>query len=292
MSMEVNHKIQNHDDNRGEQVTYKKRYAKEKTLQELNLADDFLFAKVMTDQVICKKVLEKILNIKISKITMPENQKVIDLLLESKGVRLDVYVNDEEGTVYNVEMQQGENINLAKRTRYYQGNIDLDLIQKGEDYRKLNKSFIIFICTFDPFKKGRHIYNFKNVCLQDTSVVLGDETEKIFLCTSGTINDVDEEMLEFLSYVENTTEQFAKRAKSRLVKEIHEKVNKVKHDNRMEVEYMTLLERDREKMEIGKKEGIKQIAKNLLLMGMDIEQIIKATGLSKEEIEGLQANNS
>ena len=65
---------------------------------------------------------------------MPENQKVIDLLLESKGIRLDIYVKDENNTVYNIEMQRGKHKNIPKRLRYYQGNIDLDLINKGEDY--------------------------------------------------------------------------------------------------------------------------------------------------------------
>ena len=36
-----------------------------KTLKELNLEDDFLFAKVMSDKNICKELLEKILDIKI-----------------------------------------------------------------------------------------------------------------------------------------------------------------------------------------------------------------------------------
>ncbi|MGL5416017.1 MAG: hypothetical protein ACRDAU_10185 [Clostridium sp.] len=61
-----------------------------KTLQELNLEDDFLFAKVMSDKKICKEFLEKLLNIEIVKIEMPENQKTIDILLEAKGIRLDV----------------------------------------------------------------------------------------------------------------------------------------------------------------------------------------------------------
>ncbi len=97
-----------------------------KTLKELNLEDDFLFAKVMTDKKICKELLEKLLNIEIEKITMPEEQKTINLLLESKGIRLDIYVKDENNTVYNVEMQRGSHKNLPKRLRYYQGNIDLD----------------------------------------------------------------------------------------------------------------------------------------------------------------------
>ena len=71
-----------------------------KTIEELNLDDDFLFAKVMSDKEICKQVIEKILGIKIKYIEMPTQQKVIDILLDSKAVRLDIYVNDENGTIY------------------------------------------------------------------------------------------------------------------------------------------------------------------------------------------------
>lgn len=52
-----------------------------KTLKELNLEDDFLFAKVMSDKEICKEFLEKLLEVEITKIEIPENQKTIDLLL-------------------------------------------------------------------------------------------------------------------------------------------------------------------------------------------------------------------
>ena len=77
-----------------------------KKLQDLNLDDDFLFAKVMSDKEICRRVLEQILNIKISRIEFLNEQKVTDLLLESKAVRLDIYVKAEYKTVYNVEMQK------------------------------------------------------------------------------------------------------------------------------------------------------------------------------------------
>ena len=52
-------------------------------------------------------------------------------------------INYENNTIYNVEMQRGKHKNLHKRLRYYQGTIDLDLISKGEDYRKFAKSYII-----------------------------------------------------------------------------------------------------------------------------------------------------
>ena len=206
-----------------------------KKLQDLNLDDDFLFAKVMSDKEICRKVLEQILNIKISRIEFLNEQKVIDLLLESKAVRLDIYVKDERGTVYNVEMQKSDDKNLPKRSRYYQGMIDLDLIQKGKDYNQLKKSFVIFICTFDPFKKGRHLYTFENRCLQDLTLRLNDDTTKIFLNTKGNLDDVNQEMIEFLTYVENSTDEYANQTTNELVKTIHNKVKHVKTDKSMEV---------------------------------------------------------
>ncbi|NRT87306.1 Rpn family recombination-promoting nuclease/putative transposase [Clostridium beijerinckii] len=237
----------------------------DKTLKELNLEDDFLFAKVMSDKEICKELLEKILEIEIEKVELVEEQKTIDLLLESKGIRLDVYVKDENNTIYNVEMQRGKHKNLPKRLRYYQGSIDLDLISKGEDYRKLAKSYIIFICTFDLFNKGRHKYTFQNVCLEDSDIILNDQAQKILLNTKGIMKDLSYELLEFLDYIEDSTEDRVKHAKGNLVKNIHKRVNEVKNDISVEVEFMTLLERDREKIEEGKIEGKMEGLKETIL---------------------------
>ena len=253
-----------------------------KIIEQLNLDDDFLFAKVMSDKDICKKVLEKILNIKIQYIEMPSEQKVIDILLDSKAVRLDIYVSDGNNTIYNVEMQKGKRKNLAKRSRYYQGSIDLDMISKGRDYNELQKSFVIFICTFDPFNKGRHFYTFENRCNEDNKLVLGDETTKIFLNTKGILDDVDEEMLEFLAYIEESTDAVANVAKSQLVKEINQKVKYLKEDKSMEAEYMTLLERDREKFQEGIEQGIEKGIEQGIEKG--IEQ-----GIEKGKVEAAKA---
>ena len=228
----------------------------EKTIHELNLEDDFLFAKVMTDTEICRKVLEQILQISIKQIALPTAQRTIDILYEGKGIRLDVYVNDDKGTVYNVEMQRGKKKELPKRARYYQGSIDLDLISAGEPYTALRKTIVIFICTFDPFKDGRHIYTFENICRENPSLLLEDETIKLFLNTKGTLDDVTLDMKEFLTYIENTTDTFAAQAKNPLIRDIQKRVTEVKQNKEMEVEYMTLLQRDRENIELGREEGL------------------------------------
>ena len=73
-------------------------------------------------------------------------------------MRLDVYVRDDKNTVYDIEMQVVNTGELPKRTRFYQSMLDLQLLDKGQTYKRLKPSYIIFICLFDTFGKGRHIY--------------------------------------------------------------------------------------------------------------------------------------
>ena len=85
-------------------------------------------------------------------ISYPEEEKAVDVRLDSKSIRLDVYVNDDKGTVFNIEMQTSKDMTeLVKRTRYYQAMIDIDLLEKGQSYEALNETYIIFICTFGVF---------------------------------------------------------------------------------------------------------------------------------------------
>jgi hypothetical protein len=171
----------------------------------------------MSDKEICKELLEKILEVEIEKVEMIQEQKTIDLLLESKGIRLDVYVKDEKNTIYN-----------------------------------------------------------------------NDEAEKIILNTKGFMKDLSEELLEFLAYVEDSRDEVVKNFNGNLVKSIHKRVKEVKNDVSMEVEFMTLLERDREKIEEGIEQGEKkkalEIALEMLKDNEPIEKIIKYSKLSKEEI--------
>lgn len=102
-----------------------------------------------------------------------------------RSVRLDVYVTDNQEIVYNIKMQLSNVDNLAKRTRYYQSMIDLQLINKGETFHQLNRSYIIFICPFDLFRRKRHIYTFENTCKEDSSILLEDRETKIFLNAKG-----------------------------------------------------------------------------------------------------------
>ncbi len=105
--------------------------------------------------------------------------------------------------------------------------------------------------------------------------------------TKGTLDDVDDEMKEFLNYIEHSTDENARCAKSELVKALNQKVISVKADKRVEVEYMTLLERDREKFQEGIEQGKVEVAKALLDI-LEDDIIAVKTGLPLEEIKLLR----
>ena len=222
---------------------------KKKDIQDLTIADDFMFGTVMRDPTLCKPLLEEILNIKIKHLEYPERQKILDERYDSKSIRLDIYVEDNKKTVYNIEMQTTRNKNLPKRMRYYQGMIDLNILNKGIDYKKLNKSFVIFICTFDPFKKNRYIYTFKNICSEDTSILLKDDEIKVVVNVNGTFGNISNELKAVLDYISKGI------ANTNYTKNLDVAVQKVKNDEEWRHEYMTLYMRDMENQEIGKKVG-------------------------------------
>ena len=151
--------------------------------ERLSIQDNFIFQRVMQNVKLCKWLLERILKVKIREIRYSDTEKSIGIRLDSKAVRLDVYVEDEIGTVYNIEMQttKGRDGELPRRTRYYQGMIDMDLLGKGVYYDDLRQSYIIFICTFDLFGLDERIYTFCNRCMEQPEFELGDGTTKIFL---------------------------------------------------------------------------------------------------------------
>ena len=118
--------------------------------EELSISNDFLFGKVMQNPELCRGLLQRILpDLKIARIEYPELQKSIRMDMDARSVRLDVYVKDEKETVYDIEMQVSGTKELPRRSRYYQSMIDLQLIDKGQLYDELKRSYVIFICPFD-----------------------------------------------------------------------------------------------------------------------------------------------
>ena len=76
----------------------------QKPFEDLTIADDFMFCKVMEYEPICKEFLEMLFNAKIEKITYLSSQNTVTANSRAKTVRLDVLVKDKADTSYDIEM--------------------------------------------------------------------------------------------------------------------------------------------------------------------------------------------
>ena len=88
-----------------------------KPFEELTIADDFMFCKVMEHESICKEFLEILFNAKIEKITYLSSQNTVTTNSSAKNVRLDVLVKDEAGTSYDIEMCFPIDVRVYRKTR-------------------------------------------------------------------------------------------------------------------------------------------------------------------------------
>lgn len=112
--------------------------------ENLDFSNDFMFCKILTNRPdLCKELLEIILDIKIRKLECLNKQAPIEITSDGKGVRLDIYVEDDNNTIYDIEMQTTTPKDLPKRSRYYQGMIDLNLIERRPDFIKIKSIFTI-----------------------------------------------------------------------------------------------------------------------------------------------------
>lgn len=267
-----------------------------KPLSEQNLADDFLFDVVTVDLETCKDIIEIALNKQIKEICWKKGQKTIRNLPGKRGIRMDFYVEDMDGNIFDVEMQKRNEGNIPKRTRFYQGLIDAPLLKSGErGFDKLNPSYIIVICCFDLFKKGLYKYTFENICLEQKDLSLGDGVTKIFLNTKGKNDEeVPKVLVDFLHYVEKSRADMLDENSDERLKRLHKKINYIKNDEQMEVSYMKMEERDRLIRESGEERGRKlgqytMIFRFLLNRGkIDVEEISEIFGEDRKRIEKME----
>ena len=260
--------------------------------ETLTIRDNFIFSKTMESAPdLCRQLLEMILRVKIKSLSWIEREKTLEERSDSRGIRLDVYVEEKDrNRIFNVEMQISNTHNLAKRIRYYQGMIDLDNLKRGQNFDALGESYIIFICPFDVFGKGRHMYTFRETCEEDSTLKLGDGTAKIFLNTKGIPDDMRGDMDFFLYYIETGI------VLGEFVAKLDAAVQKVKLSLETRLEYMTFELAMQEREEKGRLEGSlkKQIelVKNFFAIGTSIKIISKATGLTEEEISKILADDT
>ena len=273
----------------------------------LPFTDDRIFMNVMRSPKICRALLELILPneeigaIRLKKSDNPlidnseidegadenlsvETQKTLKLEADAHGVRFDAFVASSKLWA-DIEMQTDNDSKIDKRARYYHANMDLDFLEQGQSYENLKPSYVIFICTFDRFKRDEPVYFFRSWDVEK-GLPLDDLSYTIVLTTKCSPEKVPEALKSFYEYLNDPKKNEA----SELTRMIDERVRKFNSDE-WRKKYMTfeyiLNEQKRESFAEGAAQKQREIAKNLKQAGIPVEVIAENTGLSAEEVEAL-----
>jgi predicted transposase/invertase (TIGR01784 family) len=249
-------------------------------------------------------------DLKINKILESEsNQNSSD----DKFNRVDILVEDSRGELMIIEIQNQNEFDYFQRMIYGTAKVISDFINLGEPYENIKKVYSINIVYFDLGQGADYVYHgstdFKGLHKSDT-LLLSDKQKEMFGKTEpyqlfpeyyvikvNQFDDIAKDSLdEWIYYLKNDNIPDNFNAKGLLqAREI------LKLDNLSETErsqYIQHLENLSYKASMVRtwkveeeeyliKNRNKEIARNAIDMGLDIDSIIKLTGLTKSEIEKL-----
>ena len=270
--------------------------------EKLTIRNKFMFGKVTQNPVIAQKMADLLTPVEIGAVTEAEREKFLQHRSSSKYVKLDMYLEDENGRVVDTEMQNKSNNKMVQeelplRIRYYQGMIDQEILSSGTDYIFLKETYISFICTYDPFGKGKYVYHFHMACDEDESIQLHDKMNWIFYNTTADLSEVPEGIKKFLNYVENEhaedefTRLLDKEVKNARLNEEWRSEYLKTYVNDMDMRREGYIEGEKFGIERGKAEGERERDRTLinqwLQKGKAITEIADDLGKSEEYVKSL-----
>ena len=209
--------------------------------EPIGITDDFMFFAVMSDEEICTRLLQELLpELNIKRVTT-RAQSQIKGGREDKGIRLDIQAFDEQGRVYDIEMQLSRKFH-PKRSRYYRALVDMVSLLTGDDYDDMPMSFVIIFSPFDHFGIDERVIEFFEYSPKH-HLALGDEMHTIYVNSKGTKGEVSPTLQKFLDLMNGQVDR-----NNDLIDAIAEKMNYYNHNQEWRanrLEYVTTLRHER-----------------------------------------------
>ena len=215
-----------------------------KTLEEMDVMDDFLVNAAALDQEVgeefCRLILETLLQRQIGKIHITAQKTLQGILPEKRGIRMDVEIlegEDQESgvNIYDLEPHLRKDMNVPKHNRFYQAVIDSRQLASGDrEFDKLPNLYIVTILNYDIFGKGYMKYCVHNHCEEVPEVDYEDGLTFLYFNTGGTRGG-NEAIHALLTYLQDSRkENVVDEATDRL----HRLITKVKEKPEVKLEYM------------------------------------------------------
>ena len=263
---------------------------KKRSLEDLNVIDDFLMNVAASDQEggeeFCRLILSTLLNRDIGEVRVNPQKFIPASMPNQRGIRMDVEVIETTAeilNVYDIEPCRYHKKGLEKSNRFYQAKIDSRYMESGErDFTRLPNLYVITILPYDPFGEGYMMYQFRNQCLEVPGLEYRDGLRYIYFNTKG-IKGGSPAIQELLHYIQNSTET---NVKSKELQKIHEHIKKVKVLPEVREEFMRLddiiyYEREEAAAEAAERAAKETTVQNILEL---LEEYGKAPEELKEKI--------
>ncbi len=217
-----------------------------KSLEELNIMDDFLINAVTSNPEVgedfCRYLLSVLLQKKIGKVRVVSQKSIPALTPEMRGIRMDVEVEEIRGegrasalNVYDLEPHIQDNIDIPRHNRFYQAKIDSRYMKRGQkDFDKLPNLYVITILDYDPFGYDYMVYHVNNKFEEIPEVKYDDGLQFLYFYTKGKKGG-NEAIKSLLNYCRESTEENVVNAD---ISKIHDYVKWVKIQPEVRNEYM------------------------------------------------------
>ena len=224
-----------------------------KNYEDLTIRDSFMFGKICSKVENRKIILDALLQIDLHE-RRGDVEKQLQIFRDAKYSKLDLISEDESNRVYNAEMQNASydklrQMELPNRSRFYQSILDAAYFETGKKYYNLLETFIIFICTFDPFDKGLPIYTLDTKCNEIDLPEYNDNAHKIFFNTTADLSGLPQSVQNMLKYIETGI------ANDSATKTIDKEISEARLKEEWRAEYMLNLVHDTDVYRDGFDEG-------------------------------------
>ena len=257
-----------------------------KQIKNFCLFDDVFFRAFIDGHPECTaEILKVVLGMPKIRIIRHEVQKQISNG-EMRGVRLDVYAeNEENGDLYNIEIQKTDEPALSQRARYYSSLIDANCsIKQNEPFSVLPRSYVIFICRDDILKMNRAICRFER--RTEDGIELGDGSSIIYV--NGSYKGKDDLGLLMKDFNQRNEKKISNVLFAERFAETKKEVIEKKGSGSMVVTYMDNLIKEKEEAarEAAREETKAEFVRNMLSKSnMSCEEIANLTGVPLEDVK-------
>ena len=149
-------------------------------LRNFRLLDDTFFSQCFDGNTECTElILRIILGMPDLKVLRTNTQRSVKNLMLHEA-RLDAYAEDSRGNAYDIEVQRSDTGAERRRARFYSSMLDSRMLRKGEKYRSIPDSFVIFITENDVMRRGNSVYRIER-CIMDTREEFRDGSHIVYV---------------------------------------------------------------------------------------------------------------